>query len=372
MRFFKFYFTVLFLIVLICELKYGYWLNSNPFHIIKTTYKDNNYIFYNKIHSGDKKIKYNLNKFGMRYNSNKINDLFMISFGSGIVLQSTITEGKTILDYLKKDINIKIANYGNDGHSTSGILKTLNLLKKTNLSADYFMFIIGANEGSIDNNYINRSLRLWNSENKVFIFLNKNSFFFKKLIEAFRNLKLLITNKNYYIQLFKSNMISYDPILDKNNYLKKNYTLMDYNLVSQALKKQQHLTNNNLLEITKVVKKNFKSKVIFVTIPHAYGYKKNDDVFVYNKVLDYDDEIKLIKSNSINYKNFIQFNYLRNKVISDRIMQHCEMIAESICINGFENINLDVGDFHDGFHLNEMGSKKVGEYLVNKLKNEIY
>jgi len=110
-----------------------------------------------------------------------------------------------------------------------------------------------------------------------------------------------------------------------------------------------------------------------MTLPHAYGYKKDDKIFVFKDLIDYDNEIKRLDTNVLTNKIFVQYNYLRNKVISDQIINFCNNLSKSLCINGFDDLNLDPEeDFHDGFHLNEIGSMKVGEYLFSKLKNDIF
>ena len=82
-----------------------------------------------------------------------------------------------------------------------------------------------------------------------------------------------------------------------------------------------------------------------------------------NKINDLDNET--------NDPSFTKYNYLRTKIINDQVMNFCKQVS-GICINGYDNIKLTSSDFHDAFHLNEIGSNKVVSYFANELKNISY
>ena len=97
-------------------------------------------------------------------------------------------------------------------------------------------------------------------------------------------------------------------------------------------------------------------------MPNSNFYWKDNQLYIYKDTFDFENELPIEK------KNFYEFNYLRGKIISDQIMIICKKL-ESICINGFDDLKLTADDFNDQFHLNEIGSKKVSNYLNVKFQN---
>ena len=110
----------MFSIIILFELFFGYWFKENPFYFIKTPYKDLKFFKRNIYENQEKKIINKYNIYGMRYEKNNISNLDGIFFGSGILLQTQISDGKTFVDLLETKKNIRLANYGADGHSSSG------------------------------------------------------------------------------------------------------------------------------------------------------------------------------------------------------------------------------------------------------------
>ncbi len=362
MNFKKFFFLIFFLIILL-EIFFGYWVNKNPFHFVKTIYKDGDFVFYNSWHNGDNKIKIKFNKYTMRYDKDRINDLDYIFFGSGIVLQSTITENKTFIDYIKYGIDKKISNFGQDGQSSSGNLYTLELLKNyTDLKSKYFVFLIGANEAATNDNFSERRIKFWNF-NKVISYFNEHSFFFKKLLNAIFNLKLIIEGNSFFQINAPQEKINKTKYFKPQNFVQVNISKNDYNKAKRFLEKQRKITEKNLIKIHNIVTDHFDSQIIFISVPNSLFTKNNETIKVYNKNLDLDNET--------NDPSFIKYNYLRTKIINDQVMNFCKKVS-GICINGYDNIELTSLDFHDAFHLNEIGSKKVGNYFTNELKNISY
>ena len=116
------------------------------------------------------------------------------------MLQTQISDGKTFVDLLETKKNIRLANYGADGHSSSGHIYTLELLNNyTELKSKYFIFMLGMNEGSKDENYKNRIYSLWNTKSNFINLIIKNSFFFKKLYEAQINIRNLIFKPLHFL-----------------------------------------------------------------------------------------------------------------------------------------------------------------------------
>ena len=115
-------------------------------------------------------------------------------------------------------------------------------------------------------------------------------------------------------------------------------------------------------KISDIVEKEFNSKLVFFTLPNSNFYWKDNQLYIYKDTFDFENELPIEK------KNFYEFNYLRGKIISDQIMIICKKL-ESICINGFDDLKLTADDFNDQFHLNEIGSKKVSNYLNVKFQN---
>ena len=117
MNFYRNIFLFLLIIFFCIEISFGYWIYNNPFYFIKTIYKDYKFYKKNPFEGEDKLLVNNFNIYGMRYESNDISDLDGIFFGSGIVLQSKITEGKTFIDLIEKKKKLKLSNFGADGQS---------------------------------------------------------------------------------------------------------------------------------------------------------------------------------------------------------------------------------------------------------------
>jgi hypothetical protein len=363
MQNFKQLFFFLFFFVILAELIFGYWFKENPLYLIKTPYKDYKYFKKNIYENQQKKVVNKYNIYGMRYDNNNISNLDGIFFGSGIMLQSQISDGKTFVDLLENKKDIKLANFGADGQSTSGHIHTLELLKKyTILNSKYYIFLLGMNEGSKNENYKNRTYTTWNFKSNFINLIIKNSFFFKKIYETQVNLKNLVLNfSHFFIEKKKVHEIN-NEFKEYSNFINTEITKEKYNYVKNLLIKQNYYTNKNMEKIFEIVKKEFKSKLIFLTLPNSNFYWKNNELYIYNKTFDFDNELPLEK------KIFYEFNYLRGKIISDQIMKKCE-ILESICINGFDKLKLNPHDFNDQFHLNEIGSEKVFNFLNLNFKN---
>ena len=362
MKNFNFFFILISIIILF-ELSFGYWFKENPFYFIRTPYKDLKFFKRNIYENQEKKITYKYNIYGMRYEKNNISNLDGIFFGSGILLQSQISDGKTFVDLLETKKNIRLANYGADGHSSSGHIYTLELLNKyTELKSKYFIFMLGMNEGSKNENYKNRIYSLWNTKSYFINLIIKNSFFFKKLYEAQVNIRNLIFKPSSFFMEIKTIPQINKEFKDNSKFIKTDITVEKYNYAKNLLKKQNFYTDKNMQKISDIVKKEFNSKLIFFTLPNSNFYWKANQLYIYGETFDFENELPIEK------KSFYEFNYLRGKIISDQIMIICKKL-ESICINGFDDLKLTADDFNDQFHLNEIGSKKVSNYLNVKFKN---
>ncbi len=324
------------------------WDEAYRINIIKNRsidYKINN------LYNSKKLIaKYERNNFGLRDNCVSPSGVKILTIGGSTTDQRYVDFEDTFQSVFqniitkKYSLDLCVSNAGIDGHSTHGHLlsfdKWFPLI--TGLNPKIIMFFIGINDADFIKPEVNNFDQIAKSG---FIGLISNLKITQALIRI-KNIFKGLRNSEAYAGHKKIIYKKSDYSINKLNSKTKEFALDN---TKKFRKRMQKL-------ISKA--KNYGSRVICVTQPHDY-------------VRDY---------GGINYgipevfgKNFsgLDYDYSIRK-INQVMIQEC----------GHENIidlyneNFYAGDFYDGVHTTDRGSKRIGkkiaqEFINKKLINDI-
>lgn len=356
----------------IYELFLGNWTDTKNLTDLKkfkeTTLIVNNIWYKSK---EDKKITVYLNRLGFRgkLKNNSLDNLDIVTLGGSTTVQSTITDGKTFQDIMyklfkeKRNKDIYILNAGEDAHSTKSHIHTLNnRFSKLKIKPKYFLFFVGVNEGIKAEHYD----RTWSIKNDLILKIFNSSAIVNKILETRVYLGTLITNPKKFQKWHLNGYLPFEKELQDINYITikedKNYELqLKKNLILEL-----ENTRKNILELARIVNKKYNAKAIFVTQQKATSFKENNEIKVFYKPIV---DTSLI---GVGKKHDVKINYYLPKIFSDTIISACQVNVNNICLNLHNNLNLKNTDYHDFAHNKPSGANKIGSYLFENLKDEIF
>ena len=285
---------------------------------------------------------YKRDEFGLRGKRKKLSDVDILTIGGSTTDERYVNVEDTwseILEYnfVKNDIDIDVVNAGIDGQSTIGHIWNFEnwFAKLKNFKPKYIIFYIGLNErlmkyeaskyelpsNNSNLNIINRTVTILKKNNgityRLYNIIYKN-YFYKETIDAGHKLR----NPDYKISKKKYNLNE-----SQKNYLYKNLTLlMNYS-------------------------KNINAIPIFINQKSLRGVT--------------------IDGNNHSISDFNEYDILfYEKQIADIIEKFC--IKNNLkFIDLFNEINFENDDFYDLIHTTPKGSKKVANFIFEKLNDEL-
>ena len=323
-------FLILFILIIIFELLFGYFLKPNNFGYMMRSERQKDQI-YEVIHN-EKKYRYHYkrNYYGFRGNEFLPSEINIVFEGGSTGNQKFTPEELTIVGLLNLKFNqtgknFIIANASTDGKSTRGYINDLIYWfpKLKDFNPEFIIFYTGINDS-----YLSHPLDYdlpWkdNFYSKFTDYLKNNS----KIVEIFKQLKFTYFNKQVRLEYGVTRM---------DNNLYKDYQYINYR---SALDIHKNYTNKELesqfdkrLELLKKQINKFKFRPIFITQINFDGLS-NPDLFLVNETL----------------KNFCKKNNF-SIIKLDEIIQ-----------------NLDVNLFYDKMHTTPEGSVIISNKIYPQL-----
>ena len=327
---------VLFILVIIFELIFGHWLESENFGVHMRKHRNINELYKITIYDDNYQFEYKRNSNGFRSSkSEELSKIKYVFLGGSTGNERFLPEDLTIVGKLntlfkKEETTIRIINASVDGKTSKGHLNDFKFWfpRLKNFNPDYFIIYVGINDAVI------------NQEEKYDLTFDDN---------IFKNLRDYITNNSVIVEIIKklkwrylkTTTLKYD--VDNTKDLYANFLFINY---AEAKKihnfkflKLKHTTlyrryKNRISELTQEIL-NKKSKIIFVT-QIKYNGLKDEKLFLLNETLkefSEKNDIDIIKLDEI---------YIGSK-----------------------------DDFYDKVHTTEQGSHKIAIIIQNKLKNLI-
>ena len=334
-------FLIFFFFVLLIEIFSGIFFKKSA---IDCNYVlcNANYSYRTKLYTlNEKVIIYKKDQYGFRdKNNNNLNNIDILVIGGSTTDERYLNIEDTWAYNLEKLFKnkIQVINAGIDGQSTKGHIWNFNnwFNKIKNFKTNYIIFYIGINENDNDNGRYDNQLDARNLYNYITAILRKNNGFFYKNLRKIINVKD-INNVGHNNKRLEVNFIeiNYDSSIEEKKY---------YNLKIQ--------TKERIEELIKL-SKSINSIPIFVTqksLRWTIKYSSNRK-----------DKIFYSIDSSINY-------YAKEKAISDTILNVC-LMNNIICINGFDDLKLNIEDTYDYVHTNPNGSKKIARFIYKNLKD---
>jgi lysophospholipase L1-like esterase len=327
---------VLLILVIIFELIFGHWLESENFGIHMRKHRNINELYKITIDNSNYQFEYKRNSNGFRSSKNEeLSNIKHVFLGGSTGNERFLPEELTIVGKLntlfkKEEADIRIINASVDGKTSRGHLNDFKFwfTKLKNFKPDYFIVYVGINDAVI------------NQEEKYDLTFDNN---------IFKNLRDYVTNNSVIVEIikklkwryFKTTTLKYD--VDNTKDLYTNFLFINYEEAKKIhnlkLLKLKHANlysryKNRISKLTQEIL-NKKSKIIFVT---------------------------QIKHNGLNDEKLFLLN---------------EILKEFSAKNSIDIIKLDEiyigskGDFYDKVHTTEQGSHKIAIIIHNKLKNLI-
>ncbi len=295
------------------------------------------------------KVIYKRDKYGFRDRHKEFKDIDVLVLGGSTTDQRWLKDEDTWVNqlqeklktYHKKDIDV--VNSGIDGQSTFGHIWNFNnwYNKLSFFSPKYLIFYIGVNED-----------------------LNLSPEEIKKIRQR-ADSPLDTSNLNFFVKikniLKKNNGIVYQGYTVVKSLAFKNEDYKDTGHSPNRIKRnfkipsKKYSTNINS-------EKNFTDNL---NILYKYSLEINAiPIFITQKTL------KSIKINNQILSSYEFDRYSYERKVSNIIIDFCNN-KKMFCINSNELLDLSVNDTYDLIHLSPKGSKKLSEFLFDKLKYEL-
>jgi lysophospholipase L1-like esterase len=344
------FYNVLFVcVIIICvELYFGNWIfedKINHLHIlrnydaqldIRDLYKNREKAF----------IHYKRDKYGFRgqYKSTALIDILTV--GGSTTDQRAIGEGSTWQDlmvkYYEKDgISLSVVNAGIDGQSTVGHILNFDLWFKKiqELHPKYILFYIGINDF-----YIDRSIQMEGyTDRSSLIQKIKFKSFFYYLFETIRGMWKVYGQET----LLGHQAIDFETIKwTKGPPLQRNHE----NLMAGRLEKYE-----KRLMLLCEKSREFGSIPIFVTQYVKSKKREKGELIYLAKTIKYDG----YKINGVDVSKMVD-------LLNQRTMTVCKK-QNAVCLDLASDMEFGKDDFYDYVHPSDKGTRKIAEYLKQRL-----
>jgi len=324
---------ILFILLVIGEIIFGYWFTKDNFGIHMRKERSKNWKTVSNFNNKKYEFFYKRNFYGFRGEEFNPKNVKIIFEGGSTSNQRYTPEKLTIVGLLNKKFqnensDIKIYNAATDGKSLRGIIYDFNYWfeKIDNLKPDFVILYLGINERTLADQ-LDQNMYDYNYQDKQFDMLKdyfkNNSFVYSKY--------RLIKNK-YFPKVTSGYFLDYEKLY-------KDFKYINYNTAKKLKRNTLDEDKKIILQLEKrllVLKKIFelkKIKPIIITQVEFDGLK-NKKLFLVNEKL----------------KEFSQKNNF-------------------LIIKLDEMVEMGLHDFYDKVHTTPKGSKKIAETIYPKLKN---
>jgi len=333
-------------LVTIAESIFGYWFFGPDLGFlnvkINQTRIDSNSPYY----PPETKVVYRRDQYGLRGNYGSPENITILAVGGSTTNERVVNEGDTWADILQQNLqtfgkNEIVANAGIDGHSTVGHIRSFELWfnKIPGLSPRYIVYYIGVNDRGVaaDNIPQPDSLTSPSLVRRISHYIKNHSFFMR----GFGNLKGFLAARYIGVAYEYWNFREFEPelVFATQTFEPDRHFLASLDAYRERLKILYKLVSD------------FGAKTIYVTEPVGLVKKKGGDLYV----------VKGSNADLI-YLQMIEYNRV--------LMESCASV-EAICIDLASELKFGLEDFYDSIHTTPSGSRKIGKFLANKLRQVI-
>lgn len=291
-----------------------------------------NYTYTTDLYTSAKiKISYKKDQYGFRgRKSDKIEKINILTVGGSTTderyLNLEDTWSEQLEKFFKDNSNyIDVVNAGIDGQSSFGHIWNMQewFNKIDDLKINNIIFYIGINEKEYPGRH-DLNIDKVRYPKKILYILKYNNGFVSKVYEFFVH--------------------RYNPIDELNVAHSKNRKA-NYKKIDPRNSFNTKFLSGNINELIKISKK-LNINPIFVTQRTARWKLSDNQIYSISRKNDY---------------------YSKEKIISETILKICKK-NKLICIDGFNQLNLDIEDTYDLVHTNPKGSKKIAKFIFENLK----
>ncbi len=324
---------------------------------------------------GYSEINYRRDYFGLRGNYGDPEDAHIVALGGSTTDERFVSEGETWPDIMGQCLSenrskINVANAGVTGQTTRGHIYNFDVWLNyiPGLKPDYFVALFGINERAADVDQDWDFVHRWNESDRDISYLKifrKWVYMNSAVYTAFRTIKGNfkaheagvgpLAGKNFDRRVFPSSTATKGLTFAEKQDLKfSTVANRSMEIGSDAFKEKVAAYQLSLapkLKALKIRLKTLRQRILdFGSIP----------VFVTQSWGLYRLENGVVRGD-------IDF-YLRPHLENRTVMEFCRETGTR-CINLGEELPFTDGDFWDAAHTTPKGSRKVGEFICERLKS---
>jgi lysophospholipase L1-like esterase len=351
------------LALLAVELSFGFWLGGDPLAGLSVTRNGTwRYdVTYPGIAQADRDVLYRRDRFGFRGSYPDVSRIDLLVVGGSTAAQRFVSEDKTWLSVLKRNLAsnglcIGVANAAFSGRSTFGHLEEFKhwFPRIPRLHADYIMLYVGATDMFLDapNDVWDRVFKdhPWRLKEIV----RDHSAFYRWFREY---------AGPYIPKPYDLSFLSLD--FENNEWVTKpartGYAAL---LAPRVAAYRDRL--GKLLQLTRAM----GAVPILVTQDRGDSRLTDDGVVGLERthgrtMQSYNDKVlgRLDQShmNGVDYYRILS-------VFNRATLEVCRANG-AVCVDQAKEVRFEVGDFSDHAHLTSRGSRKLGEYLAQRLES---
>ncbi len=335
-------FIIFFILFISIEFFFGNWFSKNNFGIHMKHHTNVKVKYQTEINGVKKEYIFKRNSLGFRNEEFNASDIELVFVGGSTTIQRHLEKKDTIVGILNKKFKGKytFANAGIAGKSSYGYLCDFKYWfnKLENLKPKYYIFYTGLNDG-----YDNKNKSLTNSNFLKCEGITSRSKVHQKIRDYFFNSSFFISSTRKIINEKKKYMgnLNFEWSSKKQmSYYGSNIAFSEIDKFYKNLNSYYCCGNAKLEKNLENYKNNLENlKKIFLE-------KQIDPIFI-TQTTSHGLHEKLYRVNQIT-KDFSKRNNYKIILLD-------------------EDLSLNENDFYDGIHTNEIGSKKIADYIYDKL-----
>lgn len=345
--------SLLLIIVIIAETIFGTWFREDKIQRLLIPRDVQIKYDISNLYSADyDSTNYTRDKFGLRGNFPKYNQIDILTIGGSTTDQRYIDDSRTWQTILQEKFNLEgnkifIANAGIDGQSTFGHLKNFEWWFPSipHLKPTYIFFYVGINDIFLSEETEFDYLISYKSDKDLLYVIRNNSFFYS----AFRQLKNFIFPSRTVQDVlqkhvaFSKQMWSDEPLKTISSELMNVYLKNYGDRVNKLI--------DRTLDIGAIP--------VLITQP-ARVYKEQN-----NEIVGISDTI-YVKSFAINGVDYYNILSKYNNKLEEIAKRRNVILVDVFTENSWED-----DDFYDYFHMTPKGSKKLAEIIFRNVKHFI-
>lgn len=338
---------------LLVELIFGSWFNprSLAFYDIEVSmrYKFNT----EDLYPGGGLVIYETDKYGLRGEYGRPDDIDILAIGGSTTDERYVTEGETWIDVLSSKLSsdgatVRVANAGIPAQSTYGNIKMFDVWfpKVPGLTPKFVLALIGINDVALAAPRYYDKLEPKNLYHRWRLALYNDS----ALYDLYRRLRGI-----YRAYVTKVVYFSGDGVFGSGTYPWVPWAV--------TTKPAEH--GVLAAELAPLLDAYAHRIRVLHTRIRAMGARA---IFVSQTRGDY-----RIDGDRMYYKNFNEHSaeavteiYIKQTLYNEQLMKTCEQV-NAICVALHRELQFVDGDFMDYVHTTPTGSRKIGEYIADKI-----